>query len=101
MDVLAEAMDQGNLRIERVIAKTRFWQTHSQTILTERQIKVLNRLLDSAGEEFLLGINASKYQSLTKVSKATATRDLTELVAKGCLKQLPGGGRSTRYAINT
>ena len=101
LDVLAEAMQQGHLRIERVANKTRFWQTHSQTILNERQIKVINRLLDNAGEEFILGINASKYQSLTKVSKATATRDLAELVSKSCLKQLPGGGRSTRYIIIT
>jgi len=99
LDVLAEAMQQGLQRIERVINKTRFWQTHSQTVLSERQINVLNRLLDCAGEEFEQGINASKYQSLAKVSKATATRDLAELLEKGCIKQLPGGGRSTRYTI--
>ena len=99
LDVLAKAMQQGQQRIERVINKSRFWQIHSQTILTARQVKVLNRLLDSAGEEFKLGINASKYKSLADVSKATATRDLAELVTKGCLKRLPGGGRSTRYAI--
>ena len=57
------------------------------------------RLLDSAGEEFGEGINARKYQSLAKVSKATATRDLTDLVEKGCIFQLVGGGRSTRYAL--
>jgi len=57
------------------------------------------RLLDSAGEEFGEGINARKYQSLAKVSKATATRDLTGLVEKGCIFQLAGGGRSTRYAL--
>ena len=69
------------------------------TILNERQIKVLNRLLDTAGEEFAQGINARKYQSLAEVSKATATRDLAELVEKGCLSKLPGGGRSTRYSV--
>ena len=100
LDVLAQAMQQGQQRIERVINKARFWQTHSQTVLSARQIKVLNRLLDGAGEEFSKGINTSKYKSLTDVSKATATRDLAELVTKGCLKQLPGGGRSTRYAIS-
>ena len=104
LDTLAQAMQQGQARIERVINKTRFWQTHSQTVLTERHVKVLNRLLDGAGDEFTqngndIGINASKYISLTSVSKATATRDLTELVSKGCLTQLPGGGRSTRYVI--
>ena len=75
------------------------WQAHAQTLLNERQIKVLNRLLDTAGEEFKEGINARKYQSLAGVSKATATRDLTDLVGKGCLQQLPGGGRSTRYSV--
>ncbi len=99
LDVFTEAIQQGILRIDRVINKTRFWQTHSQTILNERQIKILNRLLDNAGEEFKLGINASKYQSLTKISKATATRDLAELVAKGCLEKQAGGGRSTRYKV--
>jgi len=99
LDVLAQAMKQGQQRIERVINKSRFWQTHGQTVLNARQIKVLNRLLDRAGDEFIDGINASKYKSLASVSKATATRDLAELVSKGCLKQLPGGGRSTRYVI--
>ena len=54
--------------------------------------------MQTAGEEFEHGINARKYQSLAKVSKATATRDLADLVEKGCLWKLPGGGRSTRYA---
>lgn len=95
--VLIEAMQQGQQRVQRVINKTRFWQKHSQTVLSERQIKVLNRLLDSEGEFFLHGINARKYQSIADVSKATATRDLADLLGKGCIRQLPGGGRSTRY----
>lgn len=99
LDTLEEALQQALLRVDRVLSKTRFWQRHASTVLNERQIKVLNRLLDTAGEEFAQGINARKYQSLAKVSKATATRDLAELVDKGCLEKLPGGGRSTRYGI--
>ena len=38
---------------------------------------------------------------IAKVSKSTAIRDLAELLAKGCIKQLPGGGRSTRHITNT
>jgi Fic family protein len=68
-------------------------------VLNERQVKVLNRLLDTAGEAFEHGLTASKYQSMTQVSKATATRDLAELLDKGCLRKLPGGGRSTRYVV--
>jgi Fic family protein len=43
--------------------------------------------------------NASQYQAVAKVSKATATRHLTDLLEKGCLLRLPGGGRSTRYGL--
>ncbi|MFV9614865.1 MAG: Fic family protein [Gammaproteobacteria bacterium] len=100
LDTLEDALKHGQNRFNRVIQKTRFWQTHSQTVLSARQIKVLNRLLDNLGDEFTQGISASKYKSLAGVSKPTATRDLTELVTKGCLLQLPGGGRSTRYQIN-
>ena len=62
-------------------------------------MKVLNRLLDTWGEEFTQGINASKYQSVGKVSKATATRELADLLSKGCLYKLSAGGRSTRYVL--
>ena len=101
LDCLVRALQQGLDRIKRVIIKANFWQVHSQTVLTDRQVKVLNRLLDFSGEQFAQGINASKYKSLAKISKATATRDLSDLVVKGCLIQLSAGGRSTRYAINS
>lgn len=99
LDTLEAALEQALSSIDRVLAKSRFWQRHAATVLSGRQIKVLNRLLDTAGEEFEHGINARKYQSLAKVSKATATRDLVDLLDKGCLQKLPGGGRNTRYAV--
>lgn len=48
--------------------------------------------------DFSEGINASQYQVFAKVSKATATRHLTDLLDKGVLEQR-GGGRSTRYFV--
>jgi Fic family protein len=99
LSVLDDAMQQGQQRFQRVLSKARFWRTHAQTVLNERQIKVLNRLLDTLGEQFNEGINARQYMSLTKVSKATATRELTDLLEKECLRKLPGGGRSTRYVV--
>lgn len=99
LETLKEALEQALLRIDRVLIKATFWQRHATTVLNERQIKVLNRLLDTTEEEFVQGINARKYQSLAKVSKATATRDLADLLAKNCLCPLPGGGRSTRYKV--
>jgi Fic family protein len=69
-------------------------------LLGSSQVKILNRLLNTGPVGFESGINARKYSSLTRTSKATTTRDLADLLQKGCLSKLPGGGRSTRYAIN-
>jgi len=99
LSVLDDALVQGQTRFARLLSKTQFWQRHGQTALSTRQIKVLNRLLDGLGEEFQRGINASQYKGIAGVSKATATRDLSELVSKGCILALPGGGRSSRYGL--
>ena len=99
LDTLEQAMGDGLLRIERVLLKARFWQRHAQTLLSERQLKVLNRLLDTYGLEFVDGLAARHYQAIGGGSKATATRDLADLVQKGCLQALAAGGRSARYQI--
>jgi Fic family protein len=44
-------------------------------------------------------MSAKKYIAITDISKATATRDLQELLAMQALKQI-GSGRSVRYEIN-
>lgn len=56
-------------------------------------------MLDEGNLGFEGGMNARKYVSLAKTSKATATRDLQDLVVKGIFKPI-GGGRSTRYEID-
>ena len=94
------SLEQALARIDRVLAKTRFWQTHREQALSAEQTKVLNRLLDGGERGFEDGISAAHYQALAKVSKATATRHLADLLAKGCLVRLEGGGRSTRYAVS-
>lgn len=86
-------------KVERTLAKARFWQHFRAAGLLPEQVKVLNRLLDGGERGFEHGISASQYQKVAKVSKATATRHLAGLVEKGCLVKLPGGGRSTRYQV--
>lgn len=98
---LLRSLEHALLRIDRVLIKARFWQAHRDDGLTPEQIKVLNRLLDGGPRGFVEGISASQYQAVAKVSKATATRHLADLLEKGCLARLPGGGRSTRYTIKT
>lgn len=84
--------------VDRAIEKSRFWTRHAALPLKERQRKVLQRLLDAGDGGFLGGLNAEKYMKLTGVSKATATRDLGELVAGGLL-WTAGQGKALRYHV--
>jgi Fic family protein len=45
------------------------------------------------------GLSAEKYITITKAARATATRDLTDLVEKGVLVKT-GELRHTRYRLN-
>lgn len=100
LQTLSRSLHKAMTQIESVLGKTRFWQAHRASALTPEQTKVLNRLLDGGERGFKHGISAAQYQTVAKVSKATATRHLAELLEKGCLERLPGGGRSTRYRIH-
>nr|WP_298115085.1 Fic family protein [uncultured Pseudomonas sp.] len=100
LGTLLKSLEQALARIDRVLAKARFWQAHRSQALSAEQIKVLNRLLDGGEQGFEDGISAAQYQAVTKVSKATATRHLGDLLEKGCIVRLPGGGRSTRYQVS-
>ncbi len=102
LNTLHSAITNAEAQIERVLGKSQFWLHHRQHALGPEQTKVLNRLLDGDQAErggFAQGISAAQYQAVAKVSKATATRHLVDLLAKGCLVRLPGGGRNTRYQI--
>ena len=84
--------------IDRALEKSTFWQNHSQTPLNERQRKVIQRLLDDGDGGFLGGLNADKYMKMTSASKATATRDLADLVKNGLLRST-GQGKAVRYYV--
>ena len=96
LQTLAEAINAALVKIDRVVAKAKFWAHHADKNIQPNQQKVLNRLLDG---DFADGINASQYKSVAKVSKATATRHLADMVAQGLLYKTQGGGRSTRYKV--
>lgn len=100
LQTLLRSLRQAMARIDRVLAKSRFWQQHRDLALAAEQIKVLNRMFDGGENGFEQGISAAQYQAVAKVSKATATRHLADLLEKHCLARLPGGGRSTRYRLN-
>jgi len=86
--------------LDRAIEKSRFWSDRAAAgVLNERQRKVLQRLLDDGDGGFAGGLNADKYVAMTGASKATATRDLSDLVAKTLLRTT-GQGKALRYYID-
>lgn len=86
-------------RLELVLAKARFWQDHSDIDLNNRQRKIVNRLLDAGRDGFEGGLTNRKYVGLARTSRATAQREIADLVRKGILVKGPGGGRSTSYDL--
>src|SRR5665213_359333 len=82
--------------IDLSLAKARFWLQHGQAPFNERQRKAVNRILDAGPGGFEGGMSTEKYGHLVRVSRATAYRDLDELVRHGLLTQA-GVGRGTRY----
>jgi len=58
-------------------------------------------LLDAGEGQFLGGLTTRKYVSLTKTSRATAFREISDLVEKKVLEQnVKGKGRSVSYDLN-
>tara|TARA_R110001599_G_scaffold353733_1_gene595909 strand:- start:2489 stop:3607 length:1119 start_codon:yes stop_codon:yes gene_type:complete len=92
---LQRAIRNADEIVGEVLQKTRFWQRYAEETLNERQIKVLNRLLDG----FEGKLTTSKWAKLTKSSQDTALRDIKNLIERGALRQEAGGGRSTSYAL--
>jgi Fic family protein len=84
--------------INFTIKKVRFFDKHDND-LNDRQRKVINRIFEEGSDGFKGGMNVKKYISLTNTSKATATRDLQELVEMNVLI-IKGAGRATHYDMN-
>lgn len=99
VETLLEAQAIAQSSIQFIIDKN-YFLLKAQNQTNERQFKVLNRLLKEGPGNFIGGINAKKYEKIAKCSKATATRELADLLEKSLLKKLPGGGRSTSYELN-
>lgn len=97
VQTVLDAQIDAEQETEFTLKKTRFFDQHKDS-LNERQQKVVRRMLEEGYQGFEGGMNARKYVSLAKTSKATATRDLQDLVEKGIFKAI-GGGRSARYEI--
>lgn len=99
LECFERAIQRSDEIIGGVLAKADFWQEHAQTELNERQKKVLNRMLDAGPGGFEGGLTTRKYVGMTKTSRATAFREISDMIEKKILRQLPGKGRSVHYDL--
>ena len=95
LGALHRAVANAQQTVDAVLLKSRFWQRWTGTPMNERQLKLLNRLLDGFDGK----LTTSKWAAIAKCSPDTALRDISELLALGALKKSDSGGRSTSYEL--
>ena len=100
-DTVKESIEYAIGEIEKVVQKAKFWDRARENGLNERQIKVLNKVLDIGVAEFEGDLSTKKYAAIAKTSIPTAKRDISKLVEYGLIKQVEGSaGRNIKYTIN-
>lgn len=95
LECLQRALNATEIILESILTKARFWDTHRNTPLNERQQKMLNKILDGFDGK----LTSSKWAKIVKCSSDTALRDIQDLIAKGILRKEDKGGRSTNYEL--
>lgn len=81
-----------------IAAKTAYLSTYEPRI-SERARSVLLRMFQDGPAGVASGLSAAKWMRMTKVSKATATRDLADLAATGAICAVGSGGQ-VRYRVS-
>lgn len=92
-----DAVKDSQILMNRLMDKVKFWNANNDIVLNERQVKVINKLLDGFDGK----LTTSKWAKLTGISSDTALRDIKDLVAKDILRKTDAGGRSTSYVLIT
>lgn len=95
LNCLDRALNTTDLRLQNVLSKTKFWDTHAETVINERQRLMINKLFDGFDGK----LTSSKWAKMTKCSPDTALRDIQDLMQKEVLIKENSGGRSTNYVL--
>jgi len=101
LQALLESIINSIDKTKTIVKKAKLWdKINVNTPLNQRQIKVLNKIATIGEENFTGGLSTKKYLSIAKTSRATAIRDIKDLVEKGFLEQIKGtSGRGVRYVL--
>jgi Fic family protein len=97
-DTVLQAQDTTQRMIDFLIQKAKLYD-RIKNQLNARQEKALTRIFREGVEGFKGGLSAENYISITGAARATATRDLQDLVEKSVLIRT-GALKGTRYHLN-
>jgi Fic family protein len=97
---IEKACQSAELHMQTALARGRYWAQAqaAHPHISSAQCKALARLLEAEPAGFAGGMSTEKYVHLTGTSRATAYRELTQLVELGLLTR-SGAGRGTRYQL--
>lgn len=100
LQTLYKALIDTKMKLNFIVFKTKFWDRYRDKNLNTRQTKVLNFILDIGIENFKGNLSKKKYMNISSSSSTTASRDISELLEIGCIKQIDGtAGRNISYKI--
>lgn len=92
---LLRAVEGADATLAGVLDKAQFWQRWAGTPMNARQTLVLNHVLDGMEGK----LTNAKWAAMGKCSADTALRDINDLLERGVLRRLEGGGRSIGYEL--
>ena len=97
LECLGRALAASDEILAAVLQKAAFWKQHEKTILNNRQVLLLNKLLDGFDGK----LTSSKWAKISKCSQDTALRDIQDLIEKKVFIKEDAGGRSSHYLLRT
>ena len=97
LDCFDRALSSTEETLASVLAKARFWESHRDLVVNDRQRKIINMQFDG----FFGKLTSGKWAKIGKRSTDTALNDIKDLVVKGILRKNDEGGRSTNYSLVT
>lgn len=95
LNCLKEALNSSGQILSRILYKHKFWNKYATQVLNNRQVLLINKLLDG----FSGKLTTSKWAKIAKCSTDSALRDIQDLRQKQILRKDVSGGRSTNYEL--
>lgn len=98
LECLLRAVQGADGLLVGVLDKAQFWQRWAGTPMNQRQTLVLNRVLDGMEGK----LTNARWAAMAKCLADTALRDINDLLARGVMRKLEGGGgvRGMSYVSN-